>query len=92
MPIGRGTMGETSGAENAVVTPLDGMSANNVMFMVGLGIAGFACVLGAALLVAVLWRRQHNRSAAAAAAALESAALGGGFGRATAAMFLRLRK
>lgn len=29
MPIGRGTMGETSGAENAVVTPLDGMSANN---------------------------------------------------------------
>jgi len=29
MPIGRGTMGETLGAEIAVVTPLDGMSASN---------------------------------------------------------------
>ena len=29
MPIGLGTMAETSGAEIAVVTPLDGMSASN---------------------------------------------------------------
>ncbi len=29
MPIGRGTMGETSGAEIAVVTPLDGMNDGN---------------------------------------------------------------